>query len=1296
MSNIKKTLKEAREAINNKDYQTTLKLCKSILKEDKDNYMALVFMGISLQEIGPEEQALLAFKKAIQLNATNILAYNGLANYYEKKNTPASKQELFKLYLTLLQLESNNKKIVDYIEKIIDLGDNIDKDMFISTVQNILTKDDVESIKNTIRFNISSFLASCEDLNENLNLVHAGILKDLIENPNTVSHKYYTHYLKTLYNLADYNKLLEAAEQMQKVYKSDITCLEWICKVYIKLYIDNHELEILYFGKAESASKRLLKESPNSFLGILTEGVLLYKNNKLLDAKELFVMATNVKGGLVSGWMLLATSEHQLGLYEDALESILKADKLYTTTNSSDQGIRNRIDILLPDLLSRSKEETNWKKAVEICLKVDETSKRIDSMTSLIRAYNNLKMFDESQKLLAMLEAAGGKSEYVLLNAHLLKQQDKLKEALVFLTEHPLENSESWLEIGLLYWDLELYDKSLTPFIKATKYNSNSYLCFSSLGRYYYKVNDLEKARRCYEKAFKLNSKCLEIGLELSKIYMKQKKWDANIVMLQNLTDGKATIDNSWALIQLGLSYYDQCDFNKAIDSFRLVIRLNSKNSFCWESLGDAYIARGSYSSALKSYQKAAELNPSSIYPQLQIATVKQILGQLAEGRSDFEILIKENRSYVPALKGIAVTCLNQAKEYQKSQLWGLARDCAQYALDKLTIAIEHGSNISCLWKLTADACYLVANLPEKYCCMFILSALAEGKDVSGSKILEQDELFTLAERCYCKSMSLIEDNVLIWHDLARCYLSHAKHSTNNTINLYQNAFAAAHHCITIDSGNWEHWNLLGIVAFFKEPKNYALAQHAFIKAVTIEKHSAVAWCNLGTLYLHLEEDRLANKAFAQAQRVDPTYVNSWVGQAFVAEQLSPDDAMDLFRHSTQLTVHSQSAIGYGYWVCKTILEAAPHSVIYSIHNMHAVPVACDALTWYTENYPDDACAWNMLGLLRERMGLKMGAAQAFRSALRLAEPTARDKVYMNYGRSLVRVGKYSQAVDMFKNVKEATFNSGSGLALALFKDKQYEESYTSYESALHWLTEDQGFQSELLVALASMAYLFQGPDEAKTLLFQSFQLENPSAWGLYATLSLALVHQDLELADLVLKELEKLKDSVRCLPHYSVLLSYVYLLQGDSKRAVCEVSKLVHRHPSQATLWLSLSILLIRLHAERPRSYAAAKCGEVAMKLGQSNMDVTKVLCIVSLGLFLVGDYEQALNSAQKAIHYYPNVPECWVVLISALIIKLRSDKKFASRVKLGEKVAHVKNMNPPTSLSKWLDDHCTNIGSD
>lgn len=40
----------------------------------------------------------------------------------------------------------------------------------------------------------------------------------------------------------------------------------------------------------------------------------------------------------------------------------------------------------------------------------------------------------------------------------------------------------------------------------------------------------------------------------------------------------------------------------------------------------------------------------------------------------------------MPALKGLAATCLSLAKEHDRNQLWGLSRDCAQYALDKLTV----------------------------------------------------------------------------------------------------------------------------------------------------------------------------------------------------------------------------------------------------------------------------------------------------------------------------------------------------------------------------------------------------------------------------------------------------------------------------------------------------------------------------------------------------------------------------------------------------------------------------------
>lgn len=68
--------------------------------------MALVFLGISLQEIGPADQSPLAFRKAISHDGTNILAWNGLLNYYERNTNAINRvNELADVYCKLLQLE---------------------------------------------------------------------------------------------------------------------------------------------------------------------------------------------------------------------------------------------------------------------------------------------------------------------------------------------------------------------------------------------------------------------------------------------------------------------------------------------------------------------------------------------------------------------------------------------------------------------------------------------------------------------------------------------------------------------------------------------------------------------------------------------------------------------------------------------------------------------------------------------------------------------------------------------------------------------------------------------------------------------------------------------------------------------------------------------------------------------------------------------------------------------------------------------------------------------------------------
>lgn len=64
------------------------------------------------------------------------------------------------------------------------------------------------------------------------------------------------------------------------------------------------------------------------------------------------------------------------------------------------------------------------------------------------------------------------------------------------------------------------------------------------------------------------------------------------------------------------------------------------------------------------------------------------MLGHYAEARTDFEEILLSNRHYVPALKGLAETCLSQTRECYKDQRLGTARDHAQVALDKLVMYV--------------------------------------------------------------------------------------------------------------------------------------------------------------------------------------------------------------------------------------------------------------------------------------------------------------------------------------------------------------------------------------------------------------------------------------------------------------------------------------------------------------------------------------------------------------------------------------------------------------------------------
>ncbi|KAJ8948114.1 hypothetical protein NQ318_008467, partial [Aromia moschata] len=244
------------------------------------------------------------------------------------------------------------------------------------------------------------------------------------------------------------------------------------------------------------------------------------------------------------------------------------------------------------------------------------------------------------------------------------------------------------------------------------------------------------------------------------------------------------------------------------------------------EALADAYFIRGSYTSALKCYEKSFRIGGghslSKVASNCQYKSLTQtesILGQNLEAKEDFEEILRENGQYVPALKGLAETCMCQARECYRDQRLGTARDYVQVALDKLSIAVLQKGEFSCLWKLLADSCLFVARLPEKYCCLLIQDGVLDGKQLGERNIVEREELFVITRT-------------------VKNYVKCPKQ--------------------------------LG-------PPNYALATTH--QAVSADHNCAVSWCNLGILYLLMNDIKLANRAFSQGQRSDPNYVNSWIGQ---------------------------------------------------------------------------------------------------------------------------------------------------------------------------------------------------------------------------------------------------------------------------------------------------------------------------------------------------------------------------------------------------------------------------------
>lgn len=1230
MADIKALLKEARKHVDDRNFKEAQECCKNILRKDKQNYFGLVLLGKSLQD---SDQAPLAYRKAIASKPELPLAWQGLSNYYETKNDINSKLKLIEVYSEILKLQIEEEKAIEVITKLSSLGCELKNYNVISTLVNYMNNDISTTLYTAFREQLINLLKAdvpCkgEDIEPIINELNKIYIVDPNENLELL-------LCKVIMQRQNLSEAVNEIIQLQ-FFQCNVMVREWLCTQLCKKYIENMSFQEFEIDKHIN---KITEGVVNSKYPGLLKSMISYEKKLYMEAYKQCIPLINYQDADVTEADFIIKCTIQLQKW-----SITQKLSNNFLTKVKDESFAIQLYKYL--FLSFAKQH-KWMEAIAAVKDISIEDLDIYEQALLAECY--IEVGESAEHIIIYLHST---KYYVQLQALILLKQHKYEETVTLL-QNSTDCALTVLYLAIAFWELKQYDKCLINLLQSAKLNPDYPETFLYLGNFYYKVkDDLGKAKKCYEKAFSLNNIDSNIVKNLSEVYIRLDQKETDFELLSNFVK-EASINDTWVSFRLGLHYLSKREWDNAIINFRNVIKVNQHDTTAFECMADAYYSRGSFTSALRAYNKVMSIDSGkTIHCLTRIGNIYSVLTQYEEAVNTFDKVLQLNPYSLLALKGVAETWMRIAKKKISLKIFGSARDCAQNAVNYVIKALSKQKHFFCFWKLLGDILIFVTKLPNKY----VYVDMPQLKKYLTSEITRREKSEIFLEAIFCYSYIAKQKQEIASYDLASTYLAYYN-ETHKNVNCHI-SFNLSVTCIKENPSFWRNWNLLGKICLVI--KKYEIAQHCFIKALISTKKWSMAqiWCNLGVLYIKLKLYKLANYCFWRGQSTMPSYCQSWIGQALIAEVIREEEAMDLFRHASRLGFHPESALGYADWVCRTLKNAKYNEDVelkYIIDGLYAIPYAIDLVEWFCNFEPDNACGYTILGILQERSGLLNAALKSYQNGLKYAEIDKKNTALLNLGRILVRTGKYDNAIKIYKAITEASLNSTIGLALALLKNGIYEEAYLVYDTALHWLCNSDDEKADLLVAMAGTMYMFKGADEAKTLLFHSIQIsqKKPTAHSLFAICSLGLLHTDKSLSKLAIGELQKFEKDVNYEFDIGFLKSFLLVCEGNTEQALKILSDSLHEYPYNALLWFCMA--QYNLMDSNVKAKIASGCAQKALcsaqitKSGEYNF--SKIMATASIAEHIAGDPRKALILAKQGLHMYPSQAEIWAVILHALL---------------------------------------------
>jgi len=531
------------------------------------------------------------------------------------------------------------------------------------------------------------------------------------------------------------------------------------------------------------------------------------------------------------------------------------------------------------------------------------------SWNNLGGAYHALKRYDE---------AVEAYRQAVTLNSNNALSWDSLGDVYGVLERHKeaiqayqraieLDPDYAWPyhNLALVYAKQERYQEALPLYQNAIERHINNQdraLSWNNLGKVRHALGHQAEAVQAYQQAIDLNPTYAWPYNNLGVVFAGQGDYEPAMTFYRQAIE-RHTVDQDQAVSwdNLGNVLSNLGRYDEAIEAYRRAVTLDPTYVMPWNSLGNVYQGLERYPEAIEAYQQAIDLDPEYALPWNGLGDVYRAQGfgtagvqtiqdgNAAQATEAYRRAIELDPDYPWPYHSLGII-YEQQGEY-KSALTYYRQAIERHVADGHKAVLWH--NLGNIYRATGRHQEAVEAYRQAIALDSDFAPAWFGLGNLFSDTAQNEE----AVEAYRRAIALDSSDARFYHNLALVY--EALDQYELAVDFYKQAIERQ----VVDVDQATSWHNLGTI--YHQWGRYREAIAALRQAAKLDPASPLPWNSLGNVYKELDQPQQTIRAYRRAIELDPTYAQPYNNLGFFYEQLGQyEDAVTLYR---QVIEHHQS-----------------------------------------------------------------------------------------------------------------------------------------------------------------------------------------------------------------------------------------------------------------------------------------------------------------------------------------------------------------------------------------------------